>query len=78
MRRPRASFPPPRPKVSGFWGVAGGTIERSCCTSPTCEDRGRLRGRPPGSSAIRAAKQQTGTGPVTAGAIGSGSAALVG
>ena len=48
-------------------------------TPPNSEDRGpRLRKKLPGSSASRAAKQQAGANPVTAGAIGSGSAALVG
>ena len=49
---------------------------RDSATPPTIEDQERLRERPPGNSAIRAAKQQTGASPVTAEAIGSESAAL--
>ena len=54
------------------------TSDRHRATPPTNEDRERLGERLPGNSAIRATKQQVGASPVTAEAIGRGSATLVG
>ena len=76
------SNPRPRPKTFKFLGVAGGAIERSCyspCsphyvnTVPRETMRETTR-----QLCLRAAQQQTGASPVTAVAIGSGNAALVG
>ena len=59
--------------------MAGGTIERSCYSPHYANTALRETMRENTRQlCLRAAKQQTGASPVTAVAIGSGSAALVG
>ncbi len=64
---------PPGPKTFKSLGVAGGTIERSYYF-PHYEFTERIYRK----HCLRTAKQQAGAGPVTAVAIGSESAAIVG